>query len=82
MAGIPAKDVLQSLPSGGESSSEAQLTSDADDAMSEASAVVPTAGHAPVPQPGQEVAKGELTMPPDDWVMPEWVRKAFDEGGV
>ena len=68
LAGIPAKDVLQSLPSGGESSSEAQLTSDADDAMSEASAVVPTAGHA-------KVAKGRGRGPPHTPGEPRWVQE-------
>ena len=65
LTGVPAKEELQSLASGGESSSEAQMTSDADDTMSEASAVVPTAGHAPVPQPRQEVDEGELDLIPD-----------------
>ena len=45
-----------------------QMTSDADDTMSEASAVVPTAGHA-------QVAKGRGRGPPHTPGAPRWVQE-------
>ena len=50
---------------------------DADDNMSEASAVVTTAGHTPAPQPRREVAKGGPDLDPD--IRAEWFIKRMEE---
>ena len=75
MAGAPAKEELQSLPSADESSEEAQSTTDADDNMSEASAVTPMASRVPTPQPSSEVAKGRGRGPPHTPGAPRWVQE-------